>query len=141
MANSLKLSDNLYWDATGVIVRTYTSSGNNVCTEAITSSRTLQADSSWIDCGGFMYSDSSLSRKVVCNSGANWNQDVSFGMTFSRDPTVVCCCAIGSDGTDGSYGHVTASVQDITASGFSAKVANNATKNFGVSYFWIAVGK
>lgn len=52
MANKLKLSDNLYWDASGIIVRGY-SAANDSTKLNMNVSRTLQNDFNWVDCGKY----------------------------------------------------------------------------------------
>lgn len=60
MADTLKLSvdsnsgKQLYWDPSSIVIKSYnTTSSTATPTEAIDSTRTLQEDFLWIDCGGF----------------------------------------------------------------------------------------
>lgn len=141
MANKLKLSASYYWDASGVIVRSYVSPNSSTLTKSMNSSRTLKQDFRLVDCGGFMYStDASDPKHVDVAKGDTKDWEITFAAPFTSAPDVVCCLGIQDAGKNVEYSNVKCAAIDVTSSKFKARVPNNSTNGFGISYFWIAVG-
>lgn len=154
MPTSIKLTDNLYWNASGssVAVRTYTS------TSSASSTHTNVASlyNSWvrIDCGGFdnqMEYPGSIGgvQDFGVPIGTNAAQAITFASEFNSAPVVVMNAAAGDGASDDGhwkdYAYTLASVinTSTTTKGTTLRVCMSANSGYRwlPNLWWIAVGK
>lgn len=137
MANKLKLSDNLYWDASGIIVRGY-SATNDSTKLNMNVSRTLQNDFNWIDCGKY---ESSVNGAWNVGVSANATKKVTFAKAYANTPDVICCTALPSGNAGSVHGYSIEGATAVTKTGFTAYVINgNSGAGYNIDYFWISIG-
>lgn len=104
MADTLKLSvdsnsgKQLYWDPSSIVIKSYnTTSSAATPTEAIDSTRTLQEDFLWVDCGGFhaeWQTGAPMNWELFQSGAASTPREdteltVTFGVPFTEPPIVV----------------------------------------------------
>lgn len=149
MAKSLKLSDSYYWDASAFVINSYNAPGSSAGTPTLNGTRTLNADFTWIDCGGFQetgaYATPPYFESIRGNTYST--MDVKFAITFSAAPKVVVC-PVGSNNSSppiAAYAVARSgcvSANNTSTTGFTYYTVNKSTAyDWQCGMNWIAVGK
>ena len=139
MAKSLKLSDSYYWDATAFVINSYTAPGTSAGTPTLNGTRTLNADFTWIDCGGFQNSGAYATPPYFESIRGNTysTMDVNFAITFSAAPKVVVC-PVGSNASSAPAAAATvARAGCVSANGATTSKFTYYTANKDTAYDWV----
>ena len=124
----MNLSDNLYWDATGVIVRGCNSTGSTAAaTNANGNNRSLYADFYWCDAGGFAQDNT-----WTVSSANQGTKQFTFDQAFISTPIVVAC--LYSASTSNVVGKSDMSISATSTTATTVRLSNNSgsSMNCGV---------